>query len=76
MNRDLVTVKTFSQIPDAGLVQSYLESEGIRTFLENDIITGLYGGASIFGGIKLQVMEEDLELALHKLEEGGFADES
>ena len=76
MNDKLVTVKICSNIMEAGIVQSYLESEGILTFLQDSVMTTIYGGVGAFGGIKLQVMKKDEEFALQKLKEGGFADES
>lgn len=72
MERDFVTVKTFSQLTDAGLVQSYLESEGIPTFIKDALIGNVYVGAWITEGIKLQVRSEDLEYAVQKLKEGGY----
>ena len=76
MEGNFVTVKIFSQVPDAGLVRSYLESEGIPTFLKDEITTHIYGGASMFGGIKLQVREEDAEHAIQKLKEGGYLNDN
>lgn len=71
----LVTIKTFTYASDAGLVQSYLDSEEIPTFLKDEFMTGVYGGASTVGGIKLQVKAEDVERAIQKLKEGGYFDE-
>lgn len=60
-----VTIRTFDHAIDAHLLKSKLESEEIECFLfdENTVsINPLYGIAT--GGIKLRVMEENVQRAM------------
>lgn len=71
----LVTVKTFTYASDAGMVQAFLESEGIYSFLKDEYMSDLYAGANVVGGAKLQVRSEDVENAIKVLREGGYLDD-
>jgi Putative prokaryotic signal transducing protein len=60
----MITLATFQLAEDAHLFRSYLESQGIQGFLENENISQLfwqYSAAS--GGVRMTVAEEDLEAA-------------
>lgn len=71
---DLVTIKTFDNITNLGLVQSYLESEGIESYVKDEHLGQVYSGAGIGSlRIKLQVRAEDAEAAAHILIKGGYA---
>ncbi|NIO15892.1 MAG: DUF2007 domain-containing protein [Deltaproteobacteria bacterium] len=60
----LVTVATFTDVIEAKIVQSMLESEGIYCFVQDENIVGinwLYSAA--VGGVKLKVRESDRDEA-------------
>lgn len=62
--RELVTVRTFRDLPAALLAKGSLESAGIETFLADDNMVRLdWFWSNLMGGIKLQVNQEDAEIA-------------
>jgi len=68
-----VTIQIFTLPTDAQMAQLRLESEGITCFLKDEETIGvmnLYSNA--LGGIKLQVLNEDVEQAREILINGGF----
>ena len=72
---NLVTVATFWSAPEAHVVRSRLEAEGIRAYVMDELATGTtWGLLNDAGGIKVQVAEKDLGRALEVLadkESGG-----
>ena len=57
----------------AHMVQGYLESEGIKSILKDELTTqvnNLYSNA--VGGVKVMVMDEDFENAQLILQKGGY----
>jgi hypothetical protein len=68
-----VTILTFTFAHETGLVRSFLESEGIDTFMVNDYSAqtiSLYSNAT--GGFQIQVDENDYVRAHQLLVEKGF----
>jgi DNA-directed RNA polymerase subunit RPC12/RpoP len=60
----LVTVATFSDVLEAKIVQSMLESEGISCFVQDENIIGInWMLSAAVGGVKLKVRESDLNEA-------------
>lgn len=60
----LITLKTFDNGPEAHIVKSKLESEGINSFLFDENMVSLNPLYNItVGGIKLKINETDLERA-------------
>ena len=72
MNNTLITVLTSSVTQDLAVPQSLLESEGIYTFVQDELISQIYAPAF---GAKLQVRKEDAGKAILILKEGGFIKE-
>ncbi len=67
---NLKTIVSYRDIPIAELAKSKLESEGIYCFLANKNHIGMNWLYSLaLGGVKVQVKEEDAELALKILNE-------
>jgi hypothetical protein len=69
----LVTIATFSNAFNMNVLKGRLETEGIPAFAkdEHTVTTNpFYGGA--LGGIKLQVMEQDVQEAQRILNETGY----
>ena len=74
MTSSFITVKTFTNSTDFHLAKSYLESEQIECFVQNELINQVYPLASnAVGGIQLQVPSKQAEEAVQLLIEGGFA---
>jgi len=71
--QNLVTIKIFSYQSELYLVKSFLESEGVECFTENEFINQIYPVGTDALGCKLQVAEQDFEKAIQLLIEGGFA---
>jgi hypothetical protein len=70
MNDTLVTVATFWNPMEANLVRNRLEAAGLQAFLESaESVNMAWYLTNAFGGIKLQVGEEDAETALAILAE-------
>lgn len=72
MDSELITIKIFDNIAQSSLVQSFLSSEGIESFIQDEHMGQLFGVANLFG-IRLQVRLEDAQKAVALLIEGGFA---
>jgi len=71
---ELVTIKVSNYISELSIARSFLEDHGIICFVKDEYINQMYTmNNSAFGGIKLQVPEEDAERAILLLIEGGFA---
>lgn len=63
--KQLVTIKTFTYPHEAYVIRGKLESEGIQTFLKDEMTVQVYNFYSnAVGGVKLQVPSEDVERAL------------
>lgn len=70
MEKDFITVKTFSFPGDVAIVQSYMEMEGIEVYMKNFTASRL---AYSIGDIEMQVKTSDYDRAKNALIEGGFA---
>ena len=55
---------------EVNLAKNYLESEGIKTILQNELAAQIY--ASVMDKPKLLVRENDLEQAIKILIKGGY----
>ncbi|MDR0667578.1 MAG: DUF2007 domain-containing protein [Prevotellaceae bacterium] len=72
--QELITVKIFNYPAEMYIAKSFLESEGIRCFVQDEFINQVvpfYTNA--VNGIKLQVRTEQAEQAVRLLVKGGFA---
>jgi hypothetical protein len=54
------------------MLRSLLESEGIECYLKDEIINQMYGGFVDFGGIKVQVMEDQVPHAMDVMQANGY----
>ncbi len=70
MEKDFITVKTFTYPADVTMVQSYMEMMGIETYMKNLVSNRL---AYTIGGIEMQVKVADYEAAKKALIEGGYS---
>mgnify|MGYP001040524529 CR=1 FL=1 len=70
MEKDFVTIKTFTYPADVTMVQSYMDMMGIEIFMKNLISNRL---AYTIGDIEMQVKVSDYEKAKAALIEGGFS---
>lgn len=61
----LVTIKTFTYPHEVYVIRGKLESEGIQTFLKDEMTVQVHNFYSnAIGGVKLQVPSEEVEKAL------------
>ena len=68
--RPMVTIRSFSDVMQAWLAKSSLESAGLECCLVDDNMVRLDWGISIIlGGVKLQVTPENAEAALAMLDQ-------
>jgi len=71
-----ITLLTFRQAAQAHLIKTKLESEGIDVFIKNEHIAQLAPHHSEPAGpVKLQVQEDDLEMAASLLKQIGYLKE-
>ena len=67
------TIITFTFPQDAYLAKAFMESEGIETFLKDELTVQMHPFYSnAIGGVKLQVRESDFENGLVILKTGGY----
>lgn len=65
LGRRLVTIATFSQPAEAYVLKAKLETEGIWSFVADELtVTTYWLYSNAIGGVKLQVREQDVERAL------------
>lgn len=70
---NLITILTFTFPQDAYLAKAYLASEGIESFLKDELTVQFHPFYSnAIGGVKLQVRESEFEDGLVVLERGGY----
>jgi hypothetical protein len=75
VNMKLVKVKTFYDSPSAWIALNQLNSEGIKAFMENEmLVQNAWGLGEAAGQIRLVVAENDVEKACRILEEGSTLD--
>ena len=68
-----ITIMTFTFPTEAHVVKGYLESNGMETFLKDEMtvqVNNFYSNA--IGGVKLQVREPDYDRGIQLLREGGY----
>jgi len=67
--RDLVTIQSFRELPEAMLAKGMLNSAGIECFLVDDNTGHMLGFISnVIGGMRMQVNRVDAEAAMALLE--------
>lgn len=77
MESRLITIATFDHPSEMIVMRGRLESEGIACFVQDELTVQVYHFYSnAVGGVKLQVVSEDVERAREILEETGFLRET
>lgn len=61
-NSKIVTLKTFNTLGEAEIMKSFLDSAGVNNVLVNDVLSSVLPVDS-FARVRIEVAEEDLELA-------------
>jgi putative signal transducing protein len=70
---EFITIMTFDDLPNCHIVKGRLETEGIKCYVQDEYtIQSKPGVADLYGGIKLQIREDDVEKALQILKEVGY----
>lgn len=65
----MITIQIFLDMPSADLARSYLEANGVAAFITADNEGGLNPGLSFGTGVRLMVLENELELAQNLMEQ-------
>lgn len=68
MSDELVTIVTFACSEEAALAKARLTEAGIDSFVADEHFASTYGDV-LAGGVKLQVLADDVPLATTVLEE-------
>ena len=68
----MVEIARFQNQAEAFMLRSLLESEGIECYLKDEIINQMYGGFVDFGGIKVQVLEDQVPHAMDVMQANGY----
>ena len=68
----MVEIARFQNQAEAFMLRSLLESEGIECYLKDEIINQMYVGFVDFGGIKVQVMEDQVPHAMDVMQANGY----
>jgi hypothetical protein len=82
----LVTLTTFTNMLDANLAAGHLERAGIECYIQDENINNIYPnigvanlivsvGSSAYGGIKLQIKDDDGPKAIEVLKSNGYFNE-
>lgn len=64
--RDLVVIATSTHDYEMQILKTFIEDHGIRVFLRDENMTRGYYGVAV-GGVKLEVMRKDVEVAVKLL---------
>ncbi|MGL5317626.1 MAG: DUF2007 domain-containing protein [Bacteroidales bacterium] len=67
----MITLISCSNINDAYMIRSLLESEEIGCFILNEHMSTIYGGILPFQA-EVKILEEDYEAALKLLQDHGY----
>jgi hypothetical protein len=70
-NGRLETIMIVNQLPSAHIIKTMLENAGIEVFLQNELMSQIYGGNTV-GGILIQVAGTNAEKAKNLLMENGY----
>jgi hypothetical protein len=73
---DWITIMTFNVTQEAYFAKAKLESEGVQTFLKDELTNQVLNVYSITSGVKLQIMPQDYVRACKILEEAGYVVDS
>jgi len=75
-NEKFITVLTVTFPHEVAVIRSRLESEGITCFVKDELTVQVYPFYSnALGGVKLQVLEKDLNQTVAILKETGYIEE-
>ncbi|MDR0994906.1 MAG: DUF2007 domain-containing protein [Tannerella sp.] len=69
----LVEIARFAFAADAQTLVAYLKSEGIDCYLRDEISSQILAGYADVGGVRVEVLENEVPQALKVMEEGGYA---
>src|SRR4051812_21631861 len=70
---NFVTIKTFNYSNEVAIIRARLESEGIECFIKDELTIQLNPFYSnTIGGVKLQVRQHDVPLAIEILKDTGY----
>ena len=70
---DLIAITTYSSRHEAELAKGFLAAQGINAVVSGDDYGGIHPGLSFSSGVRLQVKEEDVEIAKRIFHEAGIS---
>ena len=73
MEDKMIVLKQFTHLMDAEMLVSLLRSEGIDCYVRDTYPPSIFKGIS-FGGIKVELLEKDLQRALEIMRDFGYLD--
>ena len=68
----LVEIARFQIQSKAYILRGLLESEGIECYLKDEYSNQIYGGGIDIGGVKVQIMDDQVEKALEIMKANGY----
>lgn len=68
----MVEIARFTYPAEAQTLRCLLESEGIQCYLKDELSSQILGSYVDIGGVKVEILEEDLPHALEVMKEGGY----
>lgn len=68
----MIEIASFQFPAEALTLCSLLESEGVQCYLRDEITSQILGNYVNIGGVKVEILEEDLPRALEIMEAGGY----
>jgi hypothetical protein len=71
MEDKVVELKRFIKISDAEMLANLLRSEGIDCYVRDLYMNQIYGGVD-FGGVKVELLEKDLQRAQEIMKDYGY----
>ena len=73
MEDKMIVLKQFTHLTDAEILVSLLRSEGVDCILRDTYLPPIFKGIS-FGGVRVELLEKDLQNALEIMRDFGYLD--
>jgi len=73
MEDKMVELRRFTQISDAEMLANLLKSEGVDCYVRDLYMNQIYGGGLDLGGVKVELLEKDLQRAKEIMEVFGYS---
>ena len=74
MEDKMVELRRFTLVSEAEILANLLKSEGVDCYVRDCFITQIYSGVD-FGGVKIELLEKDLQRATEIMKAFGYGEE-